>query len=373
MESTDLVGSECTNNRVKDTSVVEENKVLLVPIVRIDQLWGNGRALHLVDNVTNFLEVLEVSSVGIQGTLAVSSGGQRVNDELPRTTRVDLEVQVASYGVLPADREDFDLLFLPRRQLLQWQLQSLGFDSQTSRHGVCGSHPDVRVRCVLDFAPDSKALQFLGEDVEHGRTRNEGGGSEWDFELIACSVVVSKSLSFATGNGEGVEGGYFWWGEIVKGGVDVPTVESSVTEVVFRWNDGLVEGTVVRVLELGLSQAFVVVDGAVADELDLRLTRNGFQVGVQDGPLGLAGLVVSVTVALARGVEGLCQRVLLLWSEVDVAEKQSIVLVESLLNLLELLWSEVPGVDVLHLTTKVGKLGSVSGRREGKWNEFDGH
>lgn len=117
---------------------------------------------------------------------------------------------------------------------------------------MCGSHPDVGVRCVLDFAPDSKTLQFLGEDVEHGGTRDEGGGSEWDFELIACSVVVSKSLSFTTGNVEGVEGGYFRWGEIVKGSVDVPTVESSVAEVVLRWNDGLVEGTVVRVLELGL-------------------------------------------------------------------------------------------------------------------------
>lgn len=68
----------------------------------IDQLWGNGRALHLVDNVPNFLEVLEVSSVGIQCTFAVSSGWQRVNDELLHTARVDLEMQVASYRVLPA-------------------------------------------------------------------------------------------------------------------------------------------------------------------------------------------------------------------------------------------------------------------------------
>lgn len=117
----------------------------------------------------------------------------------------------------------------------------------------------------------------------------------------------------------------------------------------------------------------MVVDGAVSDELDLGLTWNGLQVGVQDGPLGLAGLVVPVTVALARGVESLGQRVLLLRSEVDVAEKQGVVLVESLFDLLELLWSEVSWVDVLDLATEVGELGSISGGREGKRSKFDGH
>lgn len=48
-------------------------------------------------------------------------------------------------------------------------------------------------------------------------------------------------------------------------------------------------------------------------------------------------------------------------------------LVESLFNLLELFWSEGSGVDVLDLTTKVGKLRGISRSREGKWNEFDGH
>lgn len=115
-----------------------------------------------------------------------------------------------------------------------------------------GGHPDVRVRRILDFASDSKALQFLGENVEHGGSRDESGGAEWDFEFIASSVIVSESLRIAAGNVERIESGDFRWGEIVEGSINVPAVESSVSEVVFWWDDGLVEGAVVRMLELGL-------------------------------------------------------------------------------------------------------------------------
>lgn len=252
MEGTNLVRSKCTNNRVKDSSVVEENKVFLVPIMRIDQLGGDSGSLHLVDNVTDFLKVLEVSSVGIQSTFTVGARWEWVDNEFLDTTGVDLEMQVASDRVLPADREDFDLLFLPRRQLLQWQLQPLGFDSQTSRHSVGRGHPDIWVRRILDLAPDSKTLQFLGENVEHGGSGNECSRAKWDFKFVASSIVISKSLRFTAGNGEGVEGGDFWWGEVVEGGINMPTVESSVSKVVFLWDDGLVEGAVVRMLELGL-------------------------------------------------------------------------------------------------------------------------
>jgi hypothetical protein len=49
----------------------------------------------------------------------------------------------------------------------------------------------------------------------------------------------------------------------------------------------------------------VVVDGTIANELDLRLTGYGLQVWVEDGLNSLAGLVVTVAVALRRRVKGL--------------------------------------------------------------------
>ena len=38
MEHAQLVGSECADDRVQDTAVVEENEIVLVPIVRVDEL-----------------------------------------------------------------------------------------------------------------------------------------------------------------------------------------------------------------------------------------------------------------------------------------------------------------------------------------------
>ena len=47
----------------------------------------------------------------------------------------------------------------------------------------------------------------------------------------------------------------------------------------------------------------MIIDHAVADELDLRNARDGLQVRMQDGRLGRPDLVVAVTVALTRRVE----------------------------------------------------------------------
>lgn len=60
-----------------------------------------------------------------------------------------------------------------------------------------------------------------------------------------------------------------------------------------------------RVLELRLREAFVVVHCAVTDELDLRDTRDGLEVGMEDGLLRLPGFVVAMTVRLGGRVEGL--------------------------------------------------------------------
>ena len=58
-------------------------------------------------------------------------------------------------------------------------------------------------------------------------------------------------------------------------------------------------------LQLRLSEALVVVDSTVADELDLGLARNSLQIGMKDGLLRLSGLVITVTIAIRLRVEGL--------------------------------------------------------------------
>jgi hypothetical protein len=47
----------------------------------------------------------------------------------------------------------------------------------------------------------------------------------------------------------------------------------------------------------------VVVHNAIADELYLGYGRDGLEVGVENGLLGFAGLVVSMTIALGLRVE----------------------------------------------------------------------
>lgn len=60
-----------------------------------------------------------------------------------------------------------------------------------------------------------------------------------------------------------------------------------------------------RMLELSFGQPLVIVDRAIANELNLRNTRNSLEVRMKDRFLGVTGLVVSVSIALRFGVKGL--------------------------------------------------------------------
>lgn len=60
-----------------------------------------------------------------------------------------------------------------------------------------------------------------------------------------------------------------------------------------------------RVLELSLCEAFVVVDGAIADELHLRDTWDGLEIRVEDRLLCVTGLVIAMAIVLRAGVKGL--------------------------------------------------------------------
>jgi hypothetical protein len=86
----------------------------------------------------------------------------------------------------------------------------------------------------------------------------------------------------------------------------VPAVEARDAGCVVCGRDGgLVEGGVGGVFERGGREALVVVDGAVADELDLRDARDGLEVWVEDGLVVGLCLVVAVAVGLGGGVERL--------------------------------------------------------------------
>jgi hypothetical protein len=80
-----------------------------------------------------------------------------------------------------------------------------------------------------------------------------------------------------------VKGGDLGRREVVQGSVDVPSVETGVTFGSVLWgNLGLVETRVLRVLQLGFSETFVVVDSTVSDQLNLRDSRDRLEVWVKD-------------------------------------------------------------------------------------------
>lgn len=53
------------------------------------------------------------------------------------------------------------------------------------------------------------------------------------------------------------------------------------------------------------SEPFVVVDSSIPDKLDLRNAGNRLKIRVKNRFLGVARLVVSMTVAIRLGIEGL--------------------------------------------------------------------
>lgn len=86
MEGPDLVRRERPNDRVQNTSVVEEHEILFRPIVRVDQLrltpyiqrddtegCGGSHlgiyrgALHPVEDVPNLLQISDVGTIWVEG------------------------------------------------------------------------------------------------------------------------------------------------------------------------------------------------------------------------------------------------------------------------------------------------------------------
>lgn len=137
--------------------------------------------------------------------------------------------------------------------------------------------------CVSDLASDGQALQLRRQDIEHGSPRNKRGGTQGNFKFIRGAIVISDDLALAPRYLHRVKGGNLGRREVVQGGVDVPSVESGVTfSCVLGGNLGLVETRVLRMLQLGFGETFVVVKGAVSDDLNLGDSRDRLEVGVKD-------------------------------------------------------------------------------------------
>jgi hypothetical protein len=87
------------------------------------------------------------------------------------------------------------------------------------------------------------------------------------------------------------------WGEIVERCIHVPATEArDACCFVSRRDDGLVEGGVGRMFERYDFKALVIELCAIADELNLRNTRDSLEVWMQDGLVGLFSLVIPMPV-----------------------------------------------------------------------------
>lgn len=120
----------------------------------------------------------------------------------------------------------------------------------------------------------------------------------------------------ARGDFDCQEGGHDGRGEAVEGGVDVPSVEPRVCEVVGFGDGGGVEGFVVGVAEGDVLKAFVGRHKAVADDLDLGLVGDCFEVGVEDGAFGV--YCFAMTIRGCEGVEAVGELVLGAWGDVGL-------------------------------------------------------
>lgn len=294
-EQTNLILSKCPDHGVDQPPVVEEHKVSLLPVVGIHQLGSDAWALKLVHTLTNLLEVIDDCAIG-EVKLADGRG-------------VDLECQLPRHGVAPAHGEDLNLVLLDSWQILEGDFHSLRDQAQTVGARLGAAHPDVWMRCVLDLGGADKLLIFGRESVVHGVARHKGSGAEGDSQLVIGAVVVQQRLLTSPGDTDCEQRRHHGRGESVQSGVNVPPVEAGKVKVLLGGDDGGVKGLVVGMPQLDVPQTLVVLDEAVADDLDLGLMRDRLEVRVEDGPLGVQRLAVAVR-ARGLGVESLGDLVL---------------------------------------------------------------
>jgi len=128
MECAHLIGFESSNNGMKDAPIMEQNHIALFPIVRVHELWGwtrsvvsqrvmsegarstywrcNSRPLHLIHQISDFLQICQCGPVGIECFFCLlRASRERGNLKREHPTWMDLIVKSPSDGVLPNHRE----------------------------------------------------------------------------------------------------------------------------------------------------------------------------------------------------------------------------------------------------------------------------
>lgn len=86
-KQTDLIIRKGANNGMENALVIEQDKVSLLPVMRVDIRGADSRPLQPVDNVADGLEVIDRRPV------------RAVNPTDSR--RVDLQGELAGDGILP--------------------------------------------------------------------------------------------------------------------------------------------------------------------------------------------------------------------------------------------------------------------------------
>jgi hypothetical protein len=69
--------------------------------LREAHIRGNSRALHLVEQTADLAEVGDDATIRVECTLTAGTLWERIDQDFHRTTRVDLEGELACHGVLP--------------------------------------------------------------------------------------------------------------------------------------------------------------------------------------------------------------------------------------------------------------------------------
>lgn len=106
------------------------------------------------------------------------------------------------------------------------------------------------MRSILDLGGASKLLVLGRQRVEHGVAGNERGRAQGNGQLFAGTVIVADDLCATRRNSDGKQRGRDGRGKTVQSGIDVPPIEASEIQIVFRWDGGGVEGFVMGMAEL---------------------------------------------------------------------------------------------------------------------------
>jgi hypothetical protein len=283
--------SKSSNDRVQSSTVVEQDEIAFLPIMRVDILWRDGRPLNVVHNLANPLKIVDDGSI--------------CQVQFPDGRRVDLDREFASDRVPPAHGQDLNLLHLNWREIGHWDLKAVRNHAQPVGAGLGAAHPDVGVRCVLDLCAADKCLVLFAEAIVHRVSRDESRGAQWDVKFIASTVIISACLPSPGRDFDSQQRFDNRRRKSVQRRVDVPAIKTREIEIISLGDTGLVEGLVVRVLQRDVFESFIALDESISNHLNLRLVWDRLKIRVQDGAFGVDGFAVPV--GLGGRVEAVCE------------------------------------------------------------------